>query len=209
MKRFGKTYKVPWRRRREGKTDYRARYRMLLSRKIRAVVRKSLKHIIVQFVEGAIPGDRTLSYTHSSELRKYGWKYGCGNIPAAYLTGFLAGLKAQRVNISEAILDIGPQRSTRGSRLYAALKGLIDAGMQIPHNSEIFPTVERIAGKHIAEFSKKLKKSDPERYNRQFSLYLANNIKPEEITRNFTEVLSKIAKDYGVSTPDWIKELGE
>ncbi|MCR8432865.1 MAG: 50S ribosomal protein L18 [Crenarchaeota archaeon] len=209
MKKFGKAYKVPWRRRREGKTDYRARYKMLLSRKIRAVVRKSLRNVIVQFAEGAILGDRTLSYTHSSELRRYGWKYSCGNVPAAYLTGFLAGLKARKANINEAILDIGPQRSTRGNRLYAALKGLIDSGVQIPYDPDILPSAERIVGKHIAEFSRRLKEKDPKRYDRQFSFYLANGIRPEEITNNFIEVLSKIAKEYNTSLPDWIKRVGE
>ncbi len=205
-RRFGKTYRVPWRRRREGKTDYYARYKMLISKKIRAVVRKSLRHIIVQFAKGELLGDRTLSYTHSSELRKYGWKYNCGNLPAAYLTGFLAGLKAQRNNITEAILDIGPQRSTYGGRIYAALKGLIDSGIEIPHNEKIFPPPERIIGKHIAEFAEKLKKEDPKYYKKQFSFYLANKILPEDITKNFFDVLKRIVKEFDASVPDWIKE---
>ena len=209
-KRFGKTYRVPWRRRREGKTDYYARYKMLLSRKIRAVVRKSLRHIIIQFAKGEIQGDRTLSYTHSRELRKYGWKYNCGNVPAAYLTGFLAGLKALKANINGAILDIGPQRSTYGGRLYAALKGLVDAGLKIPHNDKIFPSPERIAGKHIADFAKKLKEKDPSLYEKQFSFYLANKVLPENITKNFIDALKNIASEFGVEVPDWVNEtIGE
>ncbi len=205
-KKFGKAYRVAWRRRREGKTDYYARYRMLLSKKLRAVVRKSLRHIVVQFVKAEILGDRTLSYTKSTELRKYGWKYNCGNVPAAYLTGFLAGLKARKANIREAILDIGPQRSTYGGRLYAALKGLIDAGIEIPHNEKIFPSPERILGKHIEKYAQMLKdRSD--RYKIQFGDYLKRNADPEKISQNFIEVIKKIAKEYNSEIPTWLEKV--
>jgi len=202
----GRAYRIPWRRRREGKTDYYARYKMLLSGKTRAVIRKSLRHLIVQFVEADIKGDKTLSFTTSMELKKYGWKYNCGNIPAAYLTGFLAGLKAKHSKINKAILDIGPQRSTYGCRLYAALKGLIDTGIEIPHNEEIFPSNERILGKHIEEYAELLKKQDTESYKKQFSKYLANKVLPEEISKNFLETIKNIAKEFNTEIPSWIEE---
>ncbi|MEX0569572.1 MAG: 50S ribosomal protein L18 [Candidatus Njordarchaeota archaeon] len=206
-KKYGKTYRVPWRRRREGKTDYHARYKMLLSGKTRAVVRKSLKHITVQFVTAEIGGDKTLSFTKSIELKKYGWEYNCGNIPAAYLTGFLAGLKAIKNNIDEAILDIGPQRSTRGSRIYAALKGIIDAGVSIPHNEKIFPPPERILGKHIEIFADKLKKNDKDYYKRQFGQYISKKIEPTKISEQFIKVIKNIVKDFNAKIPDWIGEV--
>ena len=205
-RRHGKTYRVAWRRRREGRTDYYARYRMLLSGKIRAVVRKSLRHIVVQFVRAEINGDRTLSYTKSTELRKYGWKYGCGNTPAAYLTGFLAGLKALNANITEAILDIGPQRSTYGGRLYAALKGIIDAGVRIPHDEKIFPSPDRILGKHIENYANMLK-DNKEKYQRQFRGYIKAKIDPTKISENFMEVLEKIANTFQVEKPNWVEEV--
>ncbi len=207
--RFGPRYRLHFRRRREGKTDYRARYRMVLSKKIRAVVRKSLKNMVVQFVETRPEGDHTLSFTKSTELVKYGWEYNRGNTPAAYLTGFLAGCKAIKAGITEAILDIGPQRSVRGSRIYATLKGLVDAGLEIPHNPSIFPSPERIRGEVIAEWAKKLKEDNEEYYKKQFSEYLEKNLDPENIPKAFEEVLKKIADEYGVEVPSLEEEEEE
>ncbi|MDI6639386.1 MAG: 50S ribosomal protein L18 [Methanocellales archaeon] len=138
------------RRRKEGKTDYRQRLKLLLSQKPRVVVRKSLKHMIVQLVSPSEQGDVTLVSAISSELKKFGLKR-TGNIPAAYLTGLLFGLRATKV-AKEAVLDIGLQTSSPGSKIYAALKGMIDAGMSIPHDPVMFPSEERIRGEHIAEY---------------------------------------------------------
>ncbi len=207
--KFGPRYRVPFRRRREGKTDYRARYKMLLSKKIRAVVRKSLRNIFVQFIRAELGGDKTISTTKSVELKKYGWKYSGGNIPAAYLTGYLAGLKAMKLGINEAILDIGPQRSTKGSRLYAALKGLVDAGVNIPYNDVIFPSIERIQGYHIAQYAEKLENEDQELYKKRFSGYIQNGLNPRDTPTNFQEVLNKIAEEFGVEPPTLTKEEEE
>ncbi len=152
-------YVVPHRRRREKKTNYRKRLALLKSGKIRVVVRKSLKHMRVQFIKYNERGDVTLAQAFSKELAKYGWDHACGNVPAAYLTGLLAGLKAKRLGINEGVLDIGLQTSTKGSRIYAALKGVLDAGIAVPHSPEILPTEERIYGKHISdELEEKVKK---------------------------------------------------
>jgi large subunit ribosomal protein L18 len=92
----GSRYSVPYRRRREGKTDYRKRKALILSRKPRLVVRGTLKNIIVQVVVAKPHGDEVLVSAHSRELLKnYGWKAPRGNLPAAYLTGLLCGLKAK------------------------------------------------------------------------------------------------------------------
>ncbi|RLG58710.1 MAG: 50S ribosomal protein L18, partial [Candidatus Hydrothermarchaeota archaeon] len=90
----GPRYRVPFRRRREGKTDYRKRLKLLLSGKPRIVVRKTLKHTIVQVIDFDIKGDRVLVSAHSNELKKYGWQANTGNLPASYLTGLLCGKKA-------------------------------------------------------------------------------------------------------------------
>ncbi len=202
-RKFGPRYRVPFRRRREGRTDYRARYKMLLSQKIRAVIRKSKRNITIQFVKAELKGDKTLSTTRSIELRKYGWNFSGGNTPAAYLTGYLAGLKALKAGINEAILDIGPQRSTRGSRLYAALKGMIDAGIDIPHNENILPSIDRIQGKHIASYAEQLINSNQELYNRRFSRYIKIGLDPRNIESVFLEVLNKIAKEFNVEPPSF------
>lgn len=141
---------VKFKRRIERKTNYRKRLALLKSEKIRLVIRKSLSNISVQFINFNPDGDQTLVSAVSSELKKFGWTR-TGNIPAAYLTGLLAGKKAKEKNVTEAVLDLGLQTSTKGSRIYAALKGVVDAGVNIPHSKDILPSEDRIKGKHISE----------------------------------------------------------
>jgi len=157
MPKLSPRYKMPFRRRREGKTNYKKRLKLLLSGKPRLVVRKSLKYINTQIIVFDEKGDRTLVAANSKELKKLGWEYACDNVPAAYLTGLLIGKKALKKGIKEAILDIGLYPSTRGSRLYAVVKGAIDAGLHVPCDEKMFPSEERIRGKHIASYLEKFK----------------------------------------------------
>lgn len=145
------TRTVPYRRRREDKTNYKKRMSLLLGKKPRLVVRKSLKNMIVQLIEYDAKGDKVLASAHSKELKKMGWQFGCGNLPSAYLTGLLLGKKALAKKQKEAIVDFGLQSIVPGSRMYAAVKGAVDAGMQIPHDAAVFPSEERIKGEHIAK----------------------------------------------------------
>ena len=140
------TFKMPFRRRREGKTNYKKRLKLLLSKKPRLVVRKSLKYIRAQIVEFDKKGDKTLASAFSRELKKLGWKYACDNLPAAYLTGLLIGKRALEKGISEAVLDMGLYPSTKGSRIYACVKGALDAGLKIPCSEDVLPSEERIKG---------------------------------------------------------------
>lgn len=145
----GPTYRVKFRRRREGLTDYRKRLKLLYSGLPRAVVRKTNTRIIVHIVEYDEIGDKTLVFFSSDQLKKFGWTLSHKNVPSAYLTGYVVGLKAIKKGIDSAVLDIGLHRPTRGARVFAALKGMIDAGMEIPHSEEILPSEERILGHHI------------------------------------------------------------
>ncbi|MFX0045403.1 MAG: 50S ribosomal protein L18 [Candidatus Hermodarchaeota archaeon] len=145
----GPTYRVKFRRRREGRTNYYRRRRLLQSGIPRLVVRKTNTRVIVQLTEAKVVGDSTVATAVSSELSKYGWNAGTGNLPAAYLTGLLAGLRADARGLKNAVLDVGLHPPVRGSRLYAALKGALDAGMDIPHNPEVLPDDERLSGEHI------------------------------------------------------------
>lgn len=133
-----------FRRRREGKTDYRKRMRLLASGKPRLVVRKSLKHMRAQLVTQGNKGDLTLASAISSELSRYGYEGNTGNTTAAYLTGLLLGTRATKKGYEDAVLDIGLHTHSKGSKVYAALKGAIDAGMTIPCDDSIFPSDERI-----------------------------------------------------------------
>jgi large subunit ribosomal protein L18 len=148
------TYRVPFRRRREGKTDYQKRLKLLLGRKPRVVVRKSNKYIRIQLVSEDKLGDKTFVAVISSELGGYGYEGGKCNMPATYLTGLLFGKKAKEVGFDDAILDIGLHTPVHGSNVYAALKGALDSGMTIPHDTAVFPSDERIRGEHIAKFLK-------------------------------------------------------
>ncbi|MBU7023120.1 MAG: 50S ribosomal protein L18 [Theionarchaea archaeon] len=145
----GPRYRVAFRRRREGKTDYHQRCTMVQSGRNRLVVRKSLRHVAVQVIKAETQGDLTLACAHSSELKRFGWKLPTSNIPAAYLTGYLCGVRALKGGIEKAILDIGVNRIVPGSRLFAALKGAADAGLDIPYSETILPSEERIKGAHI------------------------------------------------------------
>ncbi|MGC8812761.1 MAG: 50S ribosomal protein L18 [Candidatus Aenigmatarchaeota archaeon] len=151
------TYKAPFRRRREGKTDYRRRLKLLLSKKPRFVVRKSLKYIRAHIVEFEKKGDRTLVFVLSKELKKFGWNYSCDNLPASYLTGLLAGKKALEKGIKEAVLDLGLNPSTKGSRVYACVKGALDAGLKLNVSEDVLPSEERIKGMHISTYLKKFR----------------------------------------------------
>ncbi len=148
----GPTYRVPFRRRREGKTDYRKRLKLLMSHKPRVVVRRSNKYIRIQMVEADKQGDRTFVDISSAQLREYGYEGGGKNLPAAYLTGLLFGKKSKEAGFEEAILDIGLHTPVHGSRVFAALKGIVDAGLEVPHDPVVFPPDERIRGEHIASY---------------------------------------------------------
>lgn len=145
-------YQLPFRRRREQKTDYMQRKKLLKSGKPRAVVRLSNNHTRVHLSHYERDGDRNTAQTVSKELEDYGWEHHTGNLPAAYLTGYLAGHKADS---EEAVLDLGLKEMNKGGKMFAALKGIIDAGVDIPAGEDIFPEESRIRGEHIKEMSDK------------------------------------------------------
>lgn len=150
----GPRYRVPRRRRREGKTNYQSRLALLKSGEVRAVVRKSQKSMLIQFISFDPKGDRVLLTSSSYDLEKYGWKGSVANTPSAYLAGYLAGKKALKTGVESAVLDIGLQTPQKGSKIFASLKGLVDAGVEIPHSDDILPSEERIRGEHINESMK-------------------------------------------------------
>jgi large subunit ribosomal protein L18 len=143
-------FTVKFRRKREGKTHYKKRLELLKSEKVRLVIRKSNTTVSIQFVKYQPDGDKVLLTFNSKKLDSYGWGFSKKSIPACYLAGFAAGKLALKKNVSEAILDLGLQTPLKGSSLYAALKGVVDAGVNIPCSPNIFPSDERITGQHIA-----------------------------------------------------------
>jgi len=199
MPSYGSRYRVPLRRRREKKTDYQARKAFVVSHKPRLVARSSLKNTVAQIVIAKPIGDFVLASAHSSELgKKYGWKAATGNIPAAYLTGMLCGLKAKKSGVTEAILDLGLVSPTKGSKVFATLSGAVDAGVAIPHKEEKI-IKERIRGDHIEEYAQSL--GEPEDYAPMFSTYIAHKIAPERFGEHFVEVRNSILTAYGIPIP--------
>ena len=146
----GASYRVPFRRRREGRTDYRRRLRLLRGGQPRVVVRKSLRGLRIQFANFEARGDRVRATAVSNDLREFGWTAPGGNLPAAYLTGLLAGKRAASQGITNAVLDLGRDVPAHGGRLFAAVKGVLDAGVTVPHAKEVLPTDFRLTGQHIS-----------------------------------------------------------
>jgi len=191
FRRKGKIYTVPLRRKRQRRTNYKKRFKILTSNKTRLVVRKSLKNLQVSIIEYGTKGDKILFTVNSSVLSKLGWKFDYGNIPSAYLTGLLAGKKAIEKGIKEAILDLGFNTHSKGSRLYAALAGAIDAGLKVPFDPEVLPAKDRISGEHIVKYSNSLK-NDKTKYEKQFSNYTKKGLDPSDLAKHFNEVKGKI-----------------
>lgn len=189
------TFKVPFRRRREGKTDYRLRRKLILSGKPLLVVRKTNKNVIVQLVKPEVNGDRTLVASSSMEIsRRFKWLGSGKNASAAYLAGYLAGLKAVKLGIREAVLYVGLHRPVKHSVVFAALKGFMEAGVEVPHAEEVLPDPDRLMGKHIADYAKKLLAENPDLYKKRFSGYLSRGLAPELLPRHVEEVKELIRK---------------
>ena len=175
-----------FRRKRSGRTNYRQRMKLLTSGKQRIVVRKSNNHILIQMIQYQPQGDRITATAHSAELKKIGWKLHTGNLPAAYLTGLLFGLRAKKHK--EGVLDIGLYSSKKGARIYAALKGCVDAGLSIPDGELVLPSQDRLKGEHIKGFLSTCKTPH------QFSSYRKSQLKPEDIPLHVEELKNKILK---------------
>jgi len=176
-------YVVSFRRKLEGKTDYKKRMGMLKSDLNRVVVRLKNSSCVVQLIKYEEVGDVTLVNTNSIELKKLGWKNSLGNLPAAYLTGYMFGKKAQKMGFKEGIFDLGMRSMVKGSRLVVLMKGVIDSGFNIPADiKEYLPTEDRIKGVHIAQYSQ----------NKELPKGQFNENKSKSIDKDFEEIKKKL-----------------
>lgn len=185
----GSNYKVAFRRRREGKTDYGARINLIDYDKSRLVVRISNTQATVQIVDYTPEGDITVASAVGKQLSNYGYLGNTGNITGVYLTGYLCAKRALNKGVEEAILDIGLKSPIRGSKIFAALKGAVDAGLDVPHGDFIFPEDERIRGEHVANYAESL---DDDEKAKKFSKYLERGIEPSNLPENFDETIKNI-----------------
>ncbi|MDP2925419.1 MAG: 50S ribosomal protein L18 [Nanoarchaeota archaeon] len=142
--------KLDKKRRLKYKTDYRNRIVLLKSKIPRLVIRKTNNYLILQLIESTNAQDKVTYSVNTKELLKHGWpeakKGSLKSLPAAYLAGLLLGKKAK--TIKKAVLDTGLIHSTKGSRIYAAVKGFSDSGIEINYSDEVIPSKERLEGKN-------------------------------------------------------------
>ena len=131
------------RRRLEAKTDYKARLELLKSGKPRVIIRKTNKYITVQVVTSTLAQDAIVFGTSSKILLTKGWPEAQAgslkSLAAAYLTGLVVG-KQVKSKIHEVIVDLGMHRNIQKSRIYAVVKGLVDAGLNVAHDPKVLPT---------------------------------------------------------------------
>jgi large subunit ribosomal protein L5e len=230
---YFKRYQVKYRRRRENKTDYYARRRLVAqdrnkynSPRYRLVVRLTNKDVITQIVYSKIVGDVVLAAAYAHELPLFGAKVGLTNYAACYATGLLlarrlltkyklADKHKDATEVAEggqrkfkAVLDVGLARTTTGARIFAALKGAVDGGLNIPHSEKRFVGYDKEKGElnneklrqrlfalHVAEYQKTLKAEDEDTYNKQFSQYVKNGVAPDAIEKMWKATHDAIRKE--------------
>uniref|UniRef100_A0A2P2MT99 60S ribosomal protein L5A n=3 Tax=Rhizophora mucronata TaxID=61149 RepID=A0A2P2MT99_RHIMU len=239
-KAYFKRFQVKFKRRREGKTDYRARIRLINqdknkynTPKYRFVVRFTNKDIVAQIISASIAGDMVLASAYSHELPQYGLEVGLKNYAAAYCTGLLLARRVLKTlemddeyqgNVEatgedfsvepterrpfRALLDVGLIRTTTGNRVFGALKGALDGGLDIPHSDKRFAGFSKdskqldaevhrnyIYGGHVASYMRTLAEDEPEKYQSHFSEYIKRGIEPDDIEGLYKKVHAAIRAD--------------
>jgi len=251
-KPYFKRFQVKYKRRREGKTDYRARRRLVAqdknkynARKFRLVVRFTNKDIIAQIVFSEISGDKVMRCAYAHELPRYGLDIGLTNYAAAYCVGLLVArrhLKALNMdelykgkltvdgeqynviteeieedqrNPFKAILDVGLVATTTGARVFAAMKGAVDGGLNVPHKvnrlagydseSKSFKADilrKYIFGGHVADYMRLLSEDNEAKYKKQFARYIAKGLNADSLEGLYTKVHAAIR-----ANPDFVKAV--
>lgn len=145
--------KVDKRRRRESKTDYLTRRKLLQSGAPRVAFRKTNKYVTAQYIISKEAQDNIKIGLSSKNLLKLGWpKESSGalkSITASYLLGLLMGNKIIQGKLQKPILDFGMIRTIHQNKLFAFAKGLKDSGIEIKCPEEAFPSEERLRGEHL------------------------------------------------------------
>lgn len=262
-KAYFKRFQTKFRRRREGKTDYYARKRLVTqyknrysSPRYRFCVRFSNSKVTCQVIFAELTGDRILVQATSNELKRYGLKVGLKNYSAAYCTGLLCARRlltqlglnemyqgneadgviktvkyAGRTLYVEDLdweserrpfrcnLDVGIKATRNGAKVFGALKGALDGGLDIPHGVKCFPGYDkdekeydpddhrsRIFGEHVAEYMRKLKdEGEDEKYTLQFGDYEKAGIEADDLEELYESVHEKIRADPTFQASDYVR----
>ncbi|XP_068646782.1 large ribosomal subunit protein uL18-like [Aristolochia californica] len=240
-KAYYKRFQVKFKRRREGKTDYRARIRLInqdknkySTPKYRFVVRFTNKDITAQIISATIAGDIVVAAAYSHELPRYGLEVGLTNYAAAYCTGLLVARRVlKKLNMDgeyegsieatgedylveptetrrpfRALLDVGLVRTTTGNRVFGALKGALDGGLDIPHTDKRFAGFKKedkqldaevhrkyVYGGHVAAYMRTLMEDEPEKYQSHFGEYIKRGLNPDDMEELFKKVHAAIRAD--------------
>merc|ERR1711966_140156 len=115
------------------------------------------RQVICQIVFSLIDGDRVLTSASSNELPRYGLKVGLKNYAAAYCTGLLCARRLAKVGLDDVyegndevdgnvvstevgkttyFVDVGCKTTSTGCRIFGALKGAADGGLDVPHSEK-------------------------------------------------------------------------
>jgi len=225
-KAYFKRFQVKFRRRREGKTDFFARKRLVIqdknkynTPKYRLIVRATNKDICCQIAYARLEGDVIVAAAYSHELPNYGINVGLTNYAAAYCTGLLLARRIlQRFSLDQAypgntnidgntyhvedvddgprpfrcFLDVGLARTSTGAKVFGAMKGAADGGLDVPHGEKRFPGYyegslnadlhrQHMFGGHVANYMKALMEEDEEAYKRQFSRFIKLGVQPDSL----------------------------
>jgi large subunit ribosomal protein L18 len=175
------------------KTNYRKREALLISKLDFVTIKISNQNVIAQVLKPEIQGDIVRVSTHSRELRRFGWKGSLNSLPACFLVGLVLGRKALEKGVDKAVLYIGNKPFT--SRIAACMKGIVQAGINIPISSESYPTEHRLNGQHIAEYALKIKTEDINKYNKFFSSLLKEGFVPENYQSHVEDITARILKE--------------
>jgi len=181
---------VPFRRKREGKTNYDRRIKLLKSNQIRLLVSYGSKDIRAQAIKFNLKGDEVLADANAKSLKGFGWDFSCSNLPASYLFGYYFGKLLIEKGISTVIFDTGIVTPKSGGKYYSFAKGIIDSKVSMDVNPDVFPSEERIKGAHIESYSKLLKENGL--YDTRYSAHLKLKADAEKIKEAFDKVLEKI-----------------
>lgn len=175
-----------------------------------------------------------LAAAYANELPRYGVPVGLTNYAAAYCTGLLLARRVLKklemdeeyvgneeatgedFNVEQtenrrpfrALLDVGLVRTTTGNRVFGALKGALDGGLDIPHSEKRFPGFSKesksldadlhrkyIYGGHVAAYMQLLREDEPEKYQSHFSEYIKNGIEPENLEEIYKKAHAAIRAD--------------
>ena len=137
------------RRKRECRTDYKARRILLESGIPRIVVRRTNRYFVLQAVESVEAQDKVIATVTSKALLKHNWDEKKGGSLKSVSAGYLIGvLFAKKLGKGKFIMDLGMARTKKGGRVFAVVKGLVDGGLDVAVDEKVFPSEERLLGEH-------------------------------------------------------------